>query len=327
MSFKDCIDNAEQANEITKKQADEARSLFDDVETDLKKKNVAADEASRIAGQQTFDALERAAQHKKYKIIRQKKITKELLNKLEGYKDLFGNNDYGRGMRAIFTHDPSSNYQSLEYIEKAIRGRIFNRLENFLYKFRRGVFGQAKYKTDMEKIVRYIYRDKAAKETFDQPTIDMAEALLDAFEYSRKLFNKHGGNIGKLKEGYFPSMWSQEKVRKITEDEFVKDFSQVGVLDLSKMIDNKTGLPMSELSLDIALRDMYQSIKTRGWSKLRYGQANYGSSLANSRMDHRFLKFASADKYIELQKKYGTGELFDVALSHLTNMARDIAFL
>ena len=38
------------------------------LETDLKKKNVAADEASRIAGQQTFDALERAAQHKKYKI-------------------------------------------------------------------------------------------------------------------------------------------------------------------------------------------------------------------------------------------------------------------
>ena len=50
MSFKDCIDNAEQANEITKKQADEARSLFDDVETDLKKKNVQAMKQSVMLG-------------------------------------------------------------------------------------------------------------------------------------------------------------------------------------------------------------------------------------------------------------------------------------
>ena len=47
----------------------------------------------------------------------------------------------------------------------------FSGLENFLYKFRRGVFGQAKYKTDMEKIVRYIYRDKAAKELTVLPKI------------------------------------------------------------------------------------------------------------------------------------------------------------
>ena len=36
MSFKDCINNAEQKNEISKEQADDARSLFDEVEQDLK---------------------------------------------------------------------------------------------------------------------------------------------------------------------------------------------------------------------------------------------------------------------------------------------------
>ena len=327
MSFKDCINNAEQKNEISKEQADDARSLFDEVEQDLKNKNVAPDEASRIAAQQTFDALDRTAQLKKYRIIRQKTVTKELLKNLENFKGYFGESNFGLGMRAIFTHDPRAPYQSLEYIEKAIRGRIFSGLEDFLYKFRRGVFGQAKHKTDMEKIVRYIHRDKTPNEKFDQPTIDMGEALLNAFEYSRKLFNKYGGNIAKLKGGYFPTMYSQEKVRKYSLEEFKNDFGQEGVLDLDNMIDNKTGLPMNNLSLDLALGEMYEAIRTQGWSKLRYGQANYGSSLANSRMNHKFLKFKSIDKYIELQKKYGTGDLFDVALSHLTNMARDIAFL
>ncbi len=58
------------------------------------------------------------------------------------------------------------------------------------------------------------------------------------------------------------------------------------------MIDEKTGLPFNEGSLRIALGDVWNTITTEGYNKVRPGgAAGFGKSIASRRTDHRFFIF------------------------------------
>ena len=50
-----------------------------------------------------------------------------------------------------------------------------------------------------------------------------------------------------------------------------------------------------EQKLEIALRDVYETISTDGMNKVTPGGANLSKSLANRRQDHRFLVFKDAE--------------------------------
>lgn len=159
--------------------------------------------------------------------------------------------------------------------------------------------------------------------TVEDPAISgMARALGETFEYLRLRFNAAGGAIGKLESWGLPQAHDWLKVRDAGFDAW-RTFVMPR-LDTAGMIDGSTGQPFSPERLELALRDVWESIRTGGWNKREAGMQGLGK-LANRRGDPRFLKFADADAWMQYQAEFGSGDIWGGIIGHLHGMARDIA--
>jgi hypothetical protein len=96
-------------------------------------------------------------------------------------------------------------------------------------------------------------------------------------------------------------------------------------LDYNRMIDESTGKPIIPERVELALRGVHETIATEGANKLTASGQARGRSMANRRLDHRFLVFKSADDWMNYQERFGDGNPFDTMFGHFDGMARDIA--
>ncbi len=93
------------------------------------------------------------------------------------------------------------------------------------------------------------------------------------------------------------------------------------------MVDERTGLKFTPERLELALAQVFDSIATEGWNKVKPSGAGGGRSMANRHQDHRFLAFKNADAWMEYQEKFGNPEPFVTMVNHLEGMSRDIAMM
>lgn len=320
MSFRKCIDNAEAEGTITTDQAKEARDLFDEFDANYKGK-MAPGSAEVKAAQDTFDAIKREAMEKKRRKLLQARNWQQIRINLESYRNIKGEMDYGRAAEALFASDGLARYSNIEFREQAVKNAMTRKLYNVLGNFRRNLVGQTRNKAQQENFIRAAFGEKVE----DASAKEMAEAWAAAAEYGRARFNAAGGRIPKLENWGFPQSHNMLAVRKSTFQQW-REFI-VPKLDPTRMIDQKTGVQFTPESLELALFDVYETIRTDGMNKLTPGAMGQGKSLANQRLDHRFLVFKNADSWTAYQKEYGNPEIFDAMMGHISNMARDIAMM
>lgn len=162
-------------------------------------------------------------------------------------------------------------------------------------------------------------------EAVDDPAVaGMAKALGETFEYLRLRFNAAGGAIGKLDNWGLPQGHDWLKVRDAGYRTW-RDFIDP-LLDSGQMIDGLTGQPFTPERLELALRDVWESIRTGGWNDREPGTQGLGK-LANRRSDPRFLRFRDADAWLAYQQRFGSDDVWGTITGHLHGMARDIAAL
>lgn len=320
MSFRNCINNAEAEGTITPEQAQEARDLFDELEADYKGK-MAPGSAEVKAAQDAFDAVKREAMERKRRKLLQVRNWQQITMNLESYRNLAGEQDFGRAAEALFAHDGLARYSNIEFRQQAVKDAMTRKLYNVLGNFRRNLIGQTRNKAQQENFIRAAFGEAVE----DASAREMAEAWREAADYGRKRFNAAGGRIPNLKDWGFPQAHNMLAVRKSTFQEW-RDFI-APKLDAARMVDQKTGLPFTPERLELALFDVYETIRTDGMNKLKPGAMGQGKSLANQRLDHRFLVFKNADSWMAYQKQYGNPEIFDAMMGHIDNMARDIAMM
>ena len=320
MSLRQCIDNAEAEGTITQDQARLARDLFSDLEAEYQgRMNSAAAQAQ--AGQDTFAALQRITTETKRRRLLQVRNWQQITRNLNEYRDLRGNVNYGKAAEALFDADGLSRYSSVVQREAVIERTATRKLYDVLATFRRNLIGQTRNKAQLKNMVREVF----GEDTGDASAREMALAWKEASDYLRKRFNAAGGQIAKRLDWGMPQMHNVLRVRKAGYNEW-KEFI-IGRLDREKMIDEQTGLPMSPEKLELALRDVYETIRTDGFSKLNPGATGNGRSLSKRRTDHRFLIFKDADSWMQYQEKFGNDNAFDVMFGHIKSMSKDIALL
>ena len=321
MSLRVCINNAETEGTITPEQAGEARELFDDLEAQYQGR-MSPGQAAAQAGRDTFDALQNMTLHRKRQKILAYQNWKQITKNLDEYRNFRGEADPYRAAIAHLARDEGARFSAFENRVTAVTGAATRNLYNVLATFRKTVVGSTRNKAKLQNMVREIF----GEDTGDGAAREFAQAWASTAEYLRKRFNAAGGRIPKRLDWGLPQMHDTLAVRKVTFDEW-RDFIAPR-LDIAKMVDEGTGLPMTPQRLELALRDVYETIRTDGMAKVTpSAAAGRGKSLANRRTDHRFLVFRNADSWMEYQKQFGNADPFDTMMGHISTMSRDIALM
>lgn len=320
MSFRECIDNAQAEGTITQEQAGLARTLFSDLEAEYQGR-MAPGAAQSQAARDAFDSLRRIATENRRRRGLQIQNWRQITNNLNEYRDIRGNVNYGKAAEALFDTDGLSRYSSVVQREAAVERAATRKLYDVLATFRRNLIGQTRNKAQLKNMVREVF----GEDTGDASAREMAIAWKEASDYLRKRFNAAGGQIMSRLDWGMPQMHSTVRVRSATFNEW-REFIQPR-LDPEKMIDEQTGLRMTPERLELALRDVYETIRTDGFNKMTPGATGQGRSIAKRRTDHRFLVFKDADSWLQYQEKFGNDNPFDTMFGHIKSMSKDIALM
>lgn len=320
MSFKDCIQEGVNDGSYSQTQADDIKNRYDNQLAENQKSMSFGDAMAQSVKDVTDSVKYEKIQKKRQKLLQISAI-KKLLTDEAKYKNAFGQNDEFDFLEAVYTRDNYSNISSLEQRIDATTQLYLSDVNTFLWNNRKKIGGFTRNKAQMNNIVKSMMGETVQG---DDAAVQMAKALGDVFEKMRMRFNKLGGNIGKLK-GYFPVTHNAVAVRNANVEDwvsFVKDR-----IKYKEMIDNRTGLHFTDETIELALKDVYVTIKSEGYNKRGSGGAFQGKSLANTRQDHRFLQWKNGDAFLEYNEKFGIGEPFDTAVAHIKSMSKDIAMM
>ena len=172
-------------------------------------------------------------------------------------------------------------------------------------------------------LAKNMVRELFGESTGDASAAASAKAFAEVFEDARVRFNEAGGSIAKRADWGMPQGHNTRAVRAVSPDEW-KDTIRP-LLDRSKMI-NGQGRTLTDMEFELALDEAYTTISTDGMNKITPGVVG-GKKLASRHADHRFFVFRDADSWMEYQGKFGDDNPFLAGMTHLENMAGDIAQL
>lgn len=319
MAISDCLIRGIDGGEIDPDLARPALELFEKLEAEYRG-SMSPGEASRRASVDTVEAVRRDISERRRQAGLQIERTQALSKHLQDFRNARGEEDFASATIAVIGRDQLSSFSSVEARAEAIRGRLHARMDEVLSTFRRDLLGRVRERALLENMVREAFGEA----TGDAAAKEMAAAWREGAEFARVKFNASGGRIPSRTDWGMPQMHDPLAVRKVSYETW-RDFV-VGRLDPEKMIDEITGLPMRGERLELALRDVYETIKTDGFVKLRPGPGA-GRKLANRNTDHRFLVFKNADTWMEYQNRFGKTDPYSIMMGHLDRMARDIALL
>jgi hypothetical protein len=320
MSFNECFDNARKEGVIDDAEHQRIKDLYEG-HIEQNAARMPPGEAERAAARATFDQLEFEAKLRKRRKLLQVETYKRVEKDLRSYRNAQGEEDIAQAATTLIEGDVLSKTTSVETRKQAIRGLALSKMNDVLATFRRNLLGSVRNKAKLRNVIREAF----GEDTGDIHARDLAKAWNEASEYLRKRFNAAGGAISKMQNWGFPQYHNMLAIRKAGYEQWRSEI--LPRLDLDNMIDETTGLPFNEQSIEIALNDVYQTLISNGANKLKPSGAMSGKSLANQKRDHRFLKFKNADAWFEYQQKFGNDNVFDTMITHIDTMSRDIAFM
>jgi hypothetical protein len=196
--------------------------------------------------------------------------------------------------------------------------RAHSRMEALLRLRQRDLLGRLKPEAQFDAIVREAFHEA----TGDASARELAEAWTATAETLRQRYNAAGGSIAKRADWGLPQVHDSLKVRQAGFRAW-RD-AILPLLAPERMIDEVTGRAISPPRLELALRGVWEAIRTQGWDSRTAGGAGL-PKLASRHMDHRFLVFKDADSWLAYQRAFGEGSVLDAMLGHIDQMARDLA--
>tara|TARA_R110000822_G_scaffold206842_2_gene343093 strand:+ start:7649 stop:10231 length:2583 start_codon:yes stop_codon:yes gene_type:complete len=334
MSLRECINNANKEGIINDKKKADIQGHFESLEKDFISQGLSKSDAEREAGKATFDALKHEAAEKKRQAMLTLVAQARIKKFMQTFRNASGEEDPAEAMLAALAPNHRMPFSDLQSRYQTVRGQLYKRMTNYILKFKRNMTGGVKAKNEymMDDVVREMFEPGS---TGNPMARDLAEAASETMEFARLKFNAAGGRIQKLKKFGMPQMHDSILITKFTKKAWVNkvggfdedgNFNGKGMLNLDEMIDEKTGLKFNKGSLSNALEEVWETITTEGYNKLRPGTAaGFGKMIGNRRTDHRFLKFKDADTWLEYQKEFGKSDPFSTVIGHLDSMARDIS--
>jgi hypothetical protein len=151
-----------------------------------------------------------------------------------------------------------------------------------------------------------------------------AKAWLEVTEAMRQSFNAAGGDVGRLDYGYLPQSHDQLRVLAKGRDAWAGEV--LPLLDRQRYV-REDGTRMDDAEVLDFLRAAWETISTDGANQSTPGAFKGSGARANRGSEHRAIHFASGQAYLDYQKAYGTGSMYDAMIGHIGGLARDIGLV
>lgn len=316
MSLRQCLPGLVDEGRLSQEQADRAGGLFDELAQDFRRQfgdqaadAMATDEAIRI--------LDREHVRRRFVAARTIEAQQRLALDL-GYRDGTGGPVDPTQAAGLFTYRQGLATRNVDGVRRAIERRSFSGIAESLQRFHTDAIGRMRGVADQHDMVRELF----GRDTGNLAAREMAAAWSETAETLRQRFNAAGGDIGQLRDWGLPQGHSTERVRAAGYETWRGFIAPL--LDLQRMTDLSTGRPFTSESIEPALREVYDTIRTNGWNDRTPGGVGRGS-VANRRSDARFLIFRDADGWLSYAERFGTNDPFHSMIGHIKGMARDIA--
>ena len=271
MSFDECIINGQREGAITEDQARYARDLFEQNRADMIEE-LGEEGAAAAAARETFDQLKYEAARKKQNALLSIKKFKETKERLKNTTGLVTGDAQrpGLALQAMVAIDESMPRfgANLHSTYEATRRTALSRFSDGLRANRETLTGRQGRAEELDLL----------KEVFGEDT-GLASAKLiaqqwkDTAEYLRLRANAAGMAIANRKNWNLPQTHNSTLVREAGATEwmnFVRD-----KLDLEKMVNERTGRAFTKEELELALRDVHETIAQDGLNKIKPGPVSY----------------------------------------------------
>lgn len=322
MPFDHCIQAALEGGLIDEDQAEDYRQIYGE-EVNARSQSMPPGAAAAEAGRATFAAIEGLAAERRRQVFLQLATRQQIEGRLSSFTDpISGNADPHRAAIGLYSRIlPGRNGLAAEQQHEFWRGQAHAHLDGAYDLWSRDWAGRRRNQPRMANVAREAFGES----TGDAAAMALAQGWKKSSEMLRQAFNEFGGHIGHLEDWGLPQSHKWRAVREAGFEKWKADV--VPALDRNRMVDRRTGAALSDARLGDVLRQVYDSIITRGWASREPTSAAGVKSLANRRDEARVLHFKGADQWLAYQQKYGDGDPINAMFSHIDRMSRDIGLM
>lgn len=325
MSYRQCLSNGIKEGIIKDELGKKQLKLLEKFEKRYLAQGMPEDQATRLAAQDAYDFLKAEKNLLLQRRLQAAKAQKRIDQDLEAPTNTHNDKvNYYDNINRMLDYNNQFGVLNVTNLSKTFRSKFYQPIADLLIEQRSGFRGRNKdQKIQMMQVVREYMNPGTSS---DKTIKAFAKALTDSFETARKTLNELGAGIGKIDYAWLPQLHDIDAIGKVSAREWI-DFI-LPKLDLNKMIDNNTGKPFLREDLIPALQTIYNDIVSGGiYSKIPKAGFKGSKSLANKRIDHRFLHFKNSISYLDYMNKFGEGDIFHAVINHLDSMSRDAALM
>lgn len=210
--------------------------------------------------------------------------------------------------------------------QRALMRQFHKRLEAVIQRHNRDLLGRVKDPAQLVDVVRELHGES----TGNGAAYNVAEAVREAFEEMRLMFNEAGGTIRQLENWGLPHSHNRAAIRKAGFDAWAADIGPRIAWD--KIEDGLTGRPLAQAG-EMPSQATMQAFLREAWQNIAFGRVTedgqstfgQGASLWKRRAQERVLPFRDGAQWVEYNRTFGTGDPYASIIAHAHKMARDIA--
>lgn len=323
-SISDCIQRAVDAKELNPAQARAAQGKWDQLVARYEQ-IMPRHQAEASAAADLKEATSKAARSRFHAVINQLQAMRRLK------AAILQSPDPAVALRNLLEYSEGSGFrgESVRSLTEAYTASINAGLSEVLEKTGLNVFGSTRNRVLLNDLIDELHGDATGNAS--------AKGLADAVRYQqrrmRQTFNSFGGDIGELADYGIAHSHSVEQLRRAGFDRWASSIEKRLAWD--RITDTATGKPFAgapgatppRAATERFLRDVYESVTTRGWDDRVPTMQAGGKALYNQRADHRVLHFASGKDWRAYNKEFGASDPFSAMVNGLHGLAKDVAMM
>lgn len=321
----DCIATAVKAGEMDEARAGEARRAFETLRDKYIGYGMTEGQAIARAGADLKEAVSKAATGRFHKVIAQLDAMRRIKEQVEATPDP------SLALTGFFRQAEGHGFkgESIQSLTESYEDLIRARMAEVMQEVGLNVTGGTRNAGRLENLVRELHGQASG----DATAAKLAKVVEETQAMMVAEFNRLGGDIKLLKNRGIPQSHDVTQLLSKGYDAWAAHIAQR--LDWARIPDFSTGKPFADAAgqiparadTDRFLREVYDSITTRGWSDRDPSMTPGGKALYNTRADHRVLHFRDGTAQLEYNREFGASDPFTAMINELNGLARDVAHM